>query len=345
MKIAILTINKPSFLSAIKLANILKSYKTDIYINQKTAEIIDIQKYQNQNIIVYDKLDDILPNGWKIYDAIIAIIAIGAIIRKIAPLLKSKQTDPAVIVVSLDLTKIVPILSGHLGGANQLSQVICDNIQNSVNFITTATDQTKTISFEMWAKQYNMDIFNIKQLANISNRLINKQNITICSYKNIFDSLEYNVNIKYSALDNIVPNSIVITPFSIDTKELYFKPKISLGIGCNRDTSMDIIQKSVEQFLAEYNLTYKQIKSFNSFEAKKDEIGLLQFAKSLNIPLYFFTKDDINQLPNQFSQSASTKFFGLKGVAEPSAILGSDFKELVIPKTVYYKSVTIACAV
>jgi cobalt-precorrin 5A hydrolase len=72
---------------------------------------------------------------------------------------------------------------------------------------------------------------------------------------------------------------------------------------------------------------------------------LLKLCDILNKPIRFFVKDDINQLQYDFSKSASTKFFGLKGVAEPSAILSSKYKELIIKKRVFYKSITIAIAI
>ena len=92
-------------------------------------------------------------------------------------------------------------------------------------------------------------------------------------------------------------------------------------------------------------LNFSQIKMISSFDAKADEKGLLNFVKNNNLNIEFFNKEDINSLENDFSDSASTKFFGLKGVAEPSAILSSTYKELVVEKNVYFKSITIACAV
>ena len=89
----------------------------------------------------------------------------------------------------------------------------------------------------------------------------------------------------------------------------------------------------------------KQIKNIASFEAKSDEKGLLKFASKYNFDIKFYEKDDINSLKNEFSASASTKFFGLKGVAEPSAILVSQYKELIIKKEIYNKSITISGAV
>jgi cobalt-precorrin 5A hydrolase len=105
---------------------------------------------------------------------------------------------------------------------------------------------------------------------------------------------------------------------------------------------MEIIEQSVDIFLRKYNLKIEDIQKIASFEAKKDEVGLLDFVKKRDIPIEFYSKKDINLLSNSFSKSASTQFFGLQGVAEPSSILASEYNELIIKKEVYFKSVTIA---
>ncbi len=138
MKIAIISINRPSFESSIELKEYLKDYNPTIY----TKEGLIVQK----DIVKFKKLDDILPNIWKEYDAIIAILAVGAVVRKIAPLLKSKESDPAVLVINLKLDRVLPLLSGHLGGANELADIIGKRVPNCLNFISTATDQTDTLA-------------------------------------------------------------------------------------------------------------------------------------------------------------------------------------------------------
>ena len=338
LKIAIVTINKPSLQSAIKLNTYLDDFNVDIYTSKKTTILV---KDISSEILTYEKLDDILAPAWEKYDAIICILAMGAVVRKIAPLLKGKDIDPAIIVINLALDKLVPLLSGHIGGANELSDIIANRIDDCINFISTATDQTATLAFEMVAKKNGWGIENLKELANISNRLLNKQKVKVATYKNIFKTLPSKENLELIDFNNIEKNSVTISPI-IKNKTLTLRPKIYLGIGCNRDTPFKTIEQSVLKFLDKHNLTIKDIKNIASFEAKKDEIGLLKFAQKYNFDIKFYKKDDINKLEYQFSKSASTKFFGLKGVAEPSAILISQYKELIIKKEVYEKCVTIA---
>ncbi len=342
LKIAVVTINKPSLASALKLNSYLNDYDVDIYTSKKTADLVEDLPSQ---VIAYGKLDDILAPAWEKYDAIICILAMGAVVRKIAPLLKGKDIDPAIIVINLALDKIVPLLSGHIGGANELSNTLESLLPNAINFISTATDQTKTLAFEVEATKNNWEIVNLKALANISNRLLNTQNVNVATYKSIFDSLSNKKNLTLIDFNDIDENSVLISPIHKSNTNLHFRPKITLGMGCNRDTPYNTIQIAFEEFLLKHNLKTKDISHIASFEAKSDEVGLLEFVKFNNFDIKFYKKDEINSLEQSFSKSASTKFFGLKGVAEPASVLASKYKELIIKKEVYNKVVTIAGAI
>lgn len=136
LNIAVVSINQPSLNSACKLLTYLDDFNVDVYGKKDL-------KHNLKNLITYEKIDTVLKDGWKKYDAIICILAMGIVVRKIAPLLESKATDPAIIVMSMDLSKIIPLLSGHIGGANELSDLISSRIEGCINFVSTATDQTK----------------------------------------------------------------------------------------------------------------------------------------------------------------------------------------------------------
>ncbi len=334
-KIAIVTINQPSLDSASRLCAYLEDYEVSVFSKKGL-------KYDRDNLNIFNKLDDILDSAWSNFDAIIFILATGAVVRKIAPLLKDKTTDPAVLIINLDLTRVLPLLSGHLGGANELANYLSCYIPNCINFITTATDQTSSLAFDIFAKEEGFKIENIKLLAPISNALINKKEVKVCTYDSIFEKIKLYKNIVL--VDNCKDELCVnITPF--DSPNLTLKPDLFLGIGCNRGVSRDSIEKAVEWFLEKHNLKFSQIKNIGSFEAKKDEDALIYFASKYNFDIQFFDKDQINKLEHSFSTSEAKKFFGLKGVAEPSAILISKYRELIIKKEVYNREITIAGAV
>lgn len=335
LKIALVSINQPSLNSACKLLDYLEDFEVDVY-GKKDLE------HNLENLKTYEKIDTVLQDGWKKYDAIICILAMGIVVRKIASLLESKATDPAIIVMSMDLTKVIPLLSGHIGGANELSDLLASRLPNCMNFVSTATDQTKTFAFDMFAKKNNLEIENLKCLAKISNSLLNKKEVEVKTYESIFETIPNKTNLK--RVDEQSSELCVnITPFT--DENLSLKPKVYLGIGCNRDTSFEDIEASFFWFLEKHNLKKEQIENIASFEAKADEKGLLEFASKYNFDIKFYKEAEINSLQGEFSPSQATKFFGLKGVSEPSSILVSKYNELIIPKNVYEKKITIAAAV
>ncbi|WP_024955224.1 cobalamin biosynthesis protein [Sulfurospirillum arcachonense] len=326
-KIAIVSINEPSLKASLELKNILHDYDIKLYSKSIEKE--------------YSKLDNIMSELWH-YDAVIFFLATGIVVRKIAPFLEHKTKDPAILVVSLDLLKVLPLLSGHIGGANELSELITKRVPNSISFTTTATDQTKTFAFDMFAKQHNFEIKNIDKLAKISNALIDNKTVHVKTYPSVFETItdKKNLVLDFTCKGDLCVN---ITPFQQECLSLH--PKVFLGIGCNRDTTCKEIEDAVMEFLSRHNLKFHQIQNIASFVAKADEQGLLEFAKQHNFNIKFFDKKKINNLDIDFSKSQATKFFGLQGVAEPSAVLISHYKELIIKKEVYQKKVTIAGAI
>ena len=344
MKIAIATINKPSLESAKKLLPFLKNHECTVFNKLEEAD----------GFVVFDKVDDILPSAWAEFDAIIFIMATGAVVRKIAPFLKDKATDPAVLIMTLDLKRVIPLLSGHLGGANELSVEISESIDACVNFVTTASDQINVLSFDMFAKNMGYEISNLKSLAEVANRIINKQIVQIVTYPSIEKELKAYDGYVEGSINFFAPDdledfdetiaTVYILPQKIANNALQLHPKeISLGLGMNRDTSAKEIKQAVIRFCFEHSISIDAINKLASFEAKSDEVGLLEYAKNENKELVFFNENEINDLEENFSPSQATKFFNIKGVAEPASLLASKNKTLFISKRIY-GNVTIAAS-
>ena len=295
--IALITLNKPGLEAA-------QHTVKDLLLINKNFDV----KIFHKNI--EESIDEIWANS----DAIIWFTATGIVVRKIARLLESKTKDPAILVMNLSRTQVIPLLSGHIGGANELAQKLIDVIPGLVSFITTATDSMDVFAFDTFAKKQGFDIVNIHKLPAVSNALVNKEPI------------------------------VIISPFNENTEHLHIKIKpIFLGIGLNRGTTFEELKSDVLDFTKKHNISIENIGKIASFEAKKDEEALNSLAKDLNIELVFFNESDINSLNMEFSPSQAEKHFNIKGVAEPTAVLASRFKTLFIKKNVY-KNTTIAAA-
>ena len=348
MKIAIATINDPSLSAAKKLLPYLSEHECHVF--NKTQEGVESQVVFH----IFKKVDDILPTAWAAFDAIIFIMATGAVIRKIAPHLKDKASDPAVLIMTLDLKRIIPLLSGHLGGANELADEISSKIDGCVNFVTTASDQIEVLAFDMFAKKYDYSISNLKSLAEVSNAIINKKQVQVVTYPCEVEKIKNFTGYRQENFVFVSPDDL--TAFDADLPTLYITPqkipntalqlhppKITLGLGMNRDTSKEEITNAVKRFCYEHSLDFSQVGKLASFCAKSDEMGLLEFAKESKLELEFFDEDAINALTQEFSPSQATKFFNIKGVAEPAALLASTNKTLFLSKRIY-GSVTVAAA-
>jgi len=348
MKIAIVTINDPSLEAAKKLLPYLQEHSVSVF--NKSQE----QKEQNAEFCIYKKVDDILPKAWESFDALIFLMASGAVVRKIAPFLKDKASDPAVLLMSLDLKKVMPLLSGHLGGANALSEEITSKIDGCINFVTTASDQTNRLAFDTFAKEHNFVISNLKALAKISNTILNSKQVQVITYPSIIELIKRfkgykEENFYFCTIDRLTQKrddipTLYITPLHLPNDNLQLHPQeITLGVGMNRGTTASEIADAIERFCFEHGLKKSSITQLASFEAKADEEGLLEYAKDQNLPLKFFNAESINALEEEFSASKATKFFNIKGVAEPASLLASRYKTLFLNKRIY-GNVTIAAS-
>jgi len=265
MKIAIATINDPSLKAAKKLLPHLSSHECHVFNkSQESAEL-------GAEFHIFKKVDDIMPTAWAEFDAIIFIMATGAVIRKIAPHLKDKATDPAVLIMTLDLKRIIPLVSGHLGGANELAVEITSKIEGCVNFVTTASDQ----------KRNNFSISNLKALAEVSNAIINKKQVQVITYPKMIELVKgfegyKEENFVFCSPDDLenfredIP-SVYITPQKLPNSSLQIHPQeITLGLGMNRDTPASEIKNAVKRFLFEHGLAFSQVGKLASFTAKSE---------------------------------------------------------------------------
>lgn len=352
--ISLITVNNPGLEAAEKTVRDLFRINLDFKINVYHKS--DNNPESNANYIKYSKIDEILDNVWQTSDAIIWFTATGIVVRKITRFVNSKTSDPAVLVMNLSRTQVIPLLSGHIGGANELAQQLTEINPDLVSFITTATDSLDVFAFDNFAKKSDFEIVNIEKLARISNSLINGETVNLLSYPKILEHLKeqgldatninfYNYWGNHKIVDFNQP-TVVISPFSYYQENEAFKIRIKpivLGVGLNRGTPLEELEINILDFLIEKDLHLEDVKIIASFDAKSDEEALQLFSEKYKIPLAFYAKDAINELNEDFSESKAQEFFDIKGVAEPTAVLAAPFKTLFIRKKIY-QNITIAAA-
>ena len=286
------------------------------------------------------------------YDAIVAIMASGILIRSIAPLIESKTTDPAVLNIDDNGNFVISTLSGHLGGANDLTVKIAGML-DATPVITTSTDVNNKLGIDVLAKNLYLSIDNSKEILFFNKAILEGREISLTvnpnkNFQYLFEylnnnTLEINVSIYYSS--KISPDEIHV---SLDDHKLILRErKIVVGIGCRRGKECEKIHEGLVKSLNDLNLISSRVNMLASAEIKKDEKGILELSKRLDIPVNFVEIDKLKLFKS--SDVAKSEFvyskFGIYGVCEPSALIMAGFDSKLIYKKTSYDGVTIAVAV
>lgn len=286
------------------------------------------------------------------YDAIIAIMASGILIRSIAPLIESKTTDPAVLNIDDNGNFVISTLSGHLGGANDLTVKIA-GLLDATPVITTSTDVNNKLGIDVLAKDLYLSIDNTKEILFFNKAILEGREISLTvnpdkNFKYLFEYLnnntfEINVSIYYSSKVN--PDEIQVT---LDGHEMILRErKIVVGIGCRRGKECEKIHHGLVESLNDLKLIPSRVNMLASAEIKKDEEGILELSEKLDVPVYFVELDKLRLFES--SDVARSEFvyskFGIYGVCEPSALIMAGVDSKLIYKKTSYDGVTIAVAV
>ena len=308
-----------------------------------------------------DKLGEVYRD--REYHGFAMIMALGIVVRTFAPLISDKRNDPPVICLDEKGRYVISVISGHLGGANQLAEAVASAVGGQP-VITTATDVNNKKAFDVLAKEYGFTIEPFSNLKFFNSALVHDEQIAIFIDRELPPEIEnqfaqdssFQVEL-FSQLCAVNPTnkSCIITsrtdarlrPKEDDHQVLFLRPKnLIVGIGCRRGTSKEELKIALEQGLGQINHSLASIKKLVSIDIKSDEVGLLQLAAEMAIPLEFISKERINELLAEESLSKS-KFVrqavGVDCVCEPAAILGGRNTQLIMRKTIFPK-ITVAVA-
>ena len=250
-------------------------------------------------------------------DALIFVGAAGIAVRAIAPHCKSKTTDPAVVVVDECGRFAVPILSGHLGGANDLARAIA-TVCGAVPVITTATDVHGIFAVDEWAKHQNCRVLEPERIKLVSGKLLAGQPV------------HYWADIPVTGT---APAGLFLadTPAKADLaltlcptgQALHLVPRIGvLGIGCKRGTSAETLEAAFAAFCARYGFAAQAVTAAASIDLKQNEPGLLAFCLARGWPARFYSAAQLRSLPGQFTSSPFVqRVTGVDNVCERAAVL------------------------
>lgn len=258
--------------------------------------------------------------------AMIFVSATGIAVRAIAPWIRDKMTDPPVVTVDEGAQFVIPLLSGHVGGANELARHIADWLE-AVPVITTATDVNGKFAVDLFASAYHMTIIDRKEVKNISAAVLEGKQI------GVFSDLPIKKLPDGFVMDRWCEENICITvkdPSFPEKKASYLRlvPRaVVLGVGCRRGTDPEFMKEKVFALLKEHGIDPAAVKAIASVDVKQDEpavLGLKQVfdGECLHQPCEqrFYTPEQLNQVPGDFKESAFVKKqIGVGNVCERSA--------------------------
>lgn len=272
-------------------------------------------------------------------DALVFVGATGIAVRAIAPHIKDKFSDPAVVAVDEAGRFCVPLLSGHVGGANALARRIAD-MTGGQAVIATATDVNARFAVDVWAKAQNLVICEREAAKAVSAAILDGAAVGLTSAYPITGEMPCGLGAPDARIGICIGPSAAQKPFETT---LHLVPKaVTLGVGCRRGTSCEQLEAALAEFLEQNALPLASVVSLASIDLKQDEPGLLALAGAHGWKTRFFSAEELASEPGEFPPSGFVaRTTGVDNVCQRAAQRAGG--TIIIPKTVC-RGVTFAAA-
>ena len=258
--------------------------------------------------------------GFREADALVFCCAAGIAVRSIAPWVRDKTRDPAVVAVDELGHFVIPLLSGHLGGANALAGRIAEDI-GAAPVVTTATDLNGVFAVDVFAKKNRLRIEDMQLAKEVSAALLAGKTVGFRSDLPCRGALPPGLTAGDAELGVCVtaagrapfPRTLRLTP-----------QRYAAGIGCRSGKSAEELETFLLQRLASCGVGIGELRCVASIDLKKEEPGLVALCRKYGIPFLTYPAEELNAVPGSFSGSYFVKkTTGVDSVCERSAVLAS----------------------
>ena len=260
-------------------------------------------------------------------DGLIFIGACGIAVRAIAPYIRDKKTDPAVLAADEKGRFVIPLLSGHLGGANELAERLAEGLaKNGIPaqaVLTTATDVNRRFAVDVFAKEHGLVLDQMKLAKEISAAVLAGEPV------GLFSDFPFSGPVPEGLYkDRICPQNIRITVWRKERRgpegpgPLRLVPRcVVLGTGCKRGTSMEQIWSVAEEAMEREGLDPSAVCGLASIDLKSGEPGLCSLAEKLGVPFFTYTGEELAAVPGAFTESEFVRqVTGVGRVCERAAV-------------------------
>lgn len=298
MKLAVWTVTRGAGLNGVEIKNKIEG-----------VDVFTLSKFKIDNSIQIENFTEELNEAFNKYDGHIFIMATGIVIRKIASLIKSKDVDPAVAVIDEGMNFVISLLSGHLGGANDLTQNLHE-IFGLVPIITTSSDVTGKIAVDTLSQKLKCNLKSLEAAKKVTSLIVDGKNVELSLPKNIC---------------NENPEGVMVISNKENLEIVHLYPEnLVIGIGSRRGIEKEKVYEFLIETLEKHNLSLKSIKHFATVDLKADEKGIVETARELGKELKIVSREEILTVEDMFHGSEFVKKeIGVKAVSEPCAYLTS----------------------
>ncbi|QIZ76311.1 cobalt-precorrin 5A hydrolase [Ferrimonas lipolytica] len=275
------------------------------------------------------------------FGAHLCICSVGIMTRVLADLATNKRDDPAVICMDEQGQFVVPVLSGHRGGANAWAMRIAEVVGGQA-VITTASDASATLAVDLLGAAYGwqLDPCCEDDITAVSAAVVNNQPVYFeqtSGHRQWWPHQKPWPTHWLSSADGATAR--VVISHSTDTPAfagptVIWRPSVlDLGIGCDRNTPQHVIAAAVTAFCQQHQLSPLSIRRINSIDLKADEVGLIGYAKQIGVPFRCYHKQQLANVAGIENPSATVeRCIGVSSVAEAACLFGSGCSTLLAPK-------------
>lgn len=351
MKIAIITVT-------INGANLAKKLQTNL-----VDSVIFVKKDRYtislaQNIQEYTLMSKLIAKIFFEYDALIFFTSTGIAVRMIAPYIVHKVKDPAVVVLDEQAQFAISLLSGHLGGANELTKNIAQCLQ-AVPVITTATDVNNIVAPDEIARKCDLVPYPLNQIKVINSALVQGRKIRYYideTYEQKAEikaklNIDFQINAEIINTDKLnlsyTPCVLITSKRQVRTHVLNLTEKrLIVGIGCRKDVDISLVEKAITKAKKMANCEHLKIKNLVSTVVKKDEQALLLWAKNHKVQTHFYDNVVMQNVIDKYKLEESAfvkKQIGIGNVCQASILAYNEQAKIILPKTKFEK-VTVSLA-
>ncbi len=328
--------NPDTALWAITPNGLEHALKTKAGLNRATLFLSRRLASQDFDGEVFDRLQSKVTAKFNDFQRHLFFMSTGIVVRLIAPLIRHKTRDPAVVVVDDAGHFAISLVAGHIGGANAFAHEVAQ-ILHATPVVTTATDANGKPAIDVIALEHGLIIENAEAIKAVNMALLTDVMVaTHDPYGILGNALPHTRPMALTELAQYPGPAVYVDDRcqALGPKTLILRPlNLTAGIGCNRGTPKAEILGLLREVMGQNGLSELSLKTLASIDLKSDEQGLLAGAECLQLPIVFFNKTQLNrveQIPNP--SAVVNKHIGARSVCEAAAILSAQGGDLIVTK-------------